>query len=977
MFDAQDGPRVFGMPPGADFPAELVAGLRAMHAGHPPEALARVRLIVNTRRMARRVRDLFDAGPPCLPPRIELVTDLGLSTEIAEMPEVRPALRRRLELARIIAALIEANPDIAPRAAIYDLADSLGRLMDEMQSEGVPPETLNGLDVSDESGHWQRALDFVRIAQDYDARLDNPPDAWARLRDMVKRTVAAWAETPPPHPIILAGSTGSRGPTHILMQAVARLPQGAVVLPGFDFDMPAKVWAGLDDALTGADHPQYRFVRLLAGLGMEPSAVQCWNGATAPVSGRNRVVSLALRPAPVTDQWREEGPALTGLGTAMERVTLLEAPSARAEALAIAMRLRQSVEEGRTAALISPDRMLTRQVAAALDRWDIVPDDSAGQPLALSPPGRFLRHVAELQAGPLTAEALLSLLKHPLTHGATDRGPHLLLSRNLELRLRRHGPPHPDATAIRAFAATQSDPIAAEWAEWVCTCFLDRETRDPCPLEDRVRDHLALAEAISAGHRPGAEPTLWQGDAGREATLAINELIAEAPAGGPIGAADYVSLFNSVISGEVRDPDSGHPHTLIWGTGDARIQGADLVILGGLNEGAWPGSLVPDPWLNRRMRHEAGLLVPERQVGLEAHDFQQAICAPEVWLTRSVRNQDAESVPSRWVSRLTNLLDGLPGEGQAALAAMRDRGRHWLAMGRALERADPVASAPRPAPCPPPEARPKQLSVTEIKRLIRDPYAIYARHVLRIRPLDPLMAVPDALLRGTVIHEVLEGFIRRAATDPRVLNRDALLAECETKLAELVPWAEARLLWQARLARVADSFLADEARRLDIARPAGFEVKGRASFTDPPFTLTAKADRVDLDEGGNARIYDYKTGKPPSKNEQLYFDRQLLLSAAIAELSGFGQITPRHVAAAIYIGLGSGGGEVPAPLDDEVTPASVWAEFQALIRAYSARDQGYTSRRAMFSKADRGDYDQLARFGEWDVTTPPTRVILE
>jgi ATP-dependent helicase/nuclease subunit B len=37
----------------------------------------------------------------------------------------------------------------------------------------------------------------------------------------------------------------------------------------------------------------------------------------------------------------------------------------------------------------------------------------------------------------------------------------------------------------------------------------------------------------------------------------------------------------------------------------------------------------------------------------------------------------------------------------------------------------------RPSPRPPVAARPRSLSVTEIKTLIRDPYAIYARHVLR------------------------------------------------------------------------------------------------------------------------------------------------------------------------------------------------------------------------------------------------------
>ncbi|MWB76919.1 double-strand break repair protein AddB [Pseudooceanicola sp. 216_PA32_1] len=977
MFEPSDRPRVMGLPPGADFPALLVAGLRRRHEGRPPQELARVRVLVNTRRMARRMRDLFDAGPPCLLPRIETIADLGQSIHLADIEPPRPYLRRRLELAQLISALLESEPDLAPRSALFDLADSLAELMDEMQSEGVDPEALSRLDVSDQSGHWARAQRFLGIAQAYSNAAGGPPDPAARLRMVIERTIAIWADSPPDTPVILAGSTGSRGPTLLLMQAVARLPQGAVLLPGFDFDMPGAVWNSLTDAMTGEDHPQFRFARLLQKLDLPHDAVTRWDDTEAPDPGRNRVVSLALRPAPVTDQWLEEGPALRGIEAAMSGVTLLEAPSSRAEALAIAMRLRQSVDEGRVAALITPDRMLTRQVAAALDRWGILPDDSAGRPLQLSPPGRFLRHVAQLSRDRLTAEALLTLLKHPVTHSGADRGTHLLLTRELELRLRRYGPPHPDAAAIQAFAASRDEGIAPGWANWICACFIDRHAPGAEPLPTRVDAHIALAESICTGSSGGGPQALWHRDAGRAASQAMTGLQREADAGGEIDAADYCRLVDLALGREeVRVGDGVHPNVLIWGTLEARVQGAELVILAGLNEGSWPESLAPDPWLNRRMRHEAGLLLPERKIGLSAHDFQQAIGVGEVWLTRSIRTQDAETVPSRWISRLTNLLDGLPGEGQAALAGMRARGAAWLTRTRQLEAAPRLDPAPRPAPCPPVSARPRGLSVTEIKRLIRDPYAIYARHVLRLHPLDPLMAVPDALLRGTVLHGVMEDFVRQLRQDRDALSMADLMRICETKLAQHVPWAEARLLWQARLARVAEGYLKDEAERLRIALPAGFEVTGKAEIPDLGFTLTAKADRIDIDGAGNARLYDYKTGKPPTAKEQLHFDRQLLLSAAIAQMQGFGEIAPRHVAAAVYIGLGGSAGEVAAPLD-EAPPEVVWLEFQTLMRAYLSDAQGYTARRAMFSKTDVGDYDQLARFGEWDASSVPDLRILE
>lgn len=972
MFEPSDTPRVYGLAPGLDFPRALVDGLRARHAGQPPEALARVTLIVNTRRMARRIRDLFDQGPPCLLPRISLVTDLGEMWDLAHIPDPVPRLRRRLELVQLISTLLDRQPDLAPRSAIFHLADSLAGLVDEMHGEGVAPQVIEALDVSDQSGHWARIKAFLAIVRHYFEADPENPDVETRQRMVIERLADLWAEAPPQAPIIVAGSTGSRGATQVLMQAVARLPQGAVVLPGFDFDAPAHVWDALGDAMTSEDHPQYRFVKFAEGAGISARDVRPWSDGTPPSPARNALMSLALRPAPVTDQWLRDGPALKGIENAMADVTLIEAQSTRAEALAIAMRLRQAAEDGQTAALITPDRTLSRQVTAALDRWHILPDDSAGQPLHLSPPGRFLRHVADLFRQTLSAEALLTLLKHPLTHQGGLRGDHLRLTRELELHLRRHGPPYPTAESLRAWAGAKSDALIPEWVTWLCDCFTDQAQPDDMPLDTRVAAHVALAERIAQGCRGDGAGTLWQKEAGQDARKAVDGLLAEAGAAGALNATDYASLFHSILANEeVRTPTEPHPHILIWGTLEARVQGADLLILAGLNEGSWPEAPAPDPWLNRSLRHRAGLLLPERRIGLSAHDFQQAVAAKEVWLTRAVRSDDAETVVSRWLNRVQNLLAGLPDQGGVvALGAMRDRGQAWLDQVAALETPVEAPRAARPAPAPPVAARPDHLSVTEIKRLIRDPYAIYARHVLRLRPLDPLMKVPDALLRGTVLHEVLEGFVKAVRDDPGKATRDVLLSVADEVLMRDVPWAEARTLWLARLERVADWFIETEQGRRSIADPFDFEVRGRAEIAELGFVLSAKADRLDLDAQGRLCIYDYKTGAPPSAKEQRSFDKQLLLEAAMAERGAFAELGPVPVRCAVFIGLGSPPKEVPARLDEE--PAEqVWSEFTELIAAYSVPGKGYVARRAPHSAAERGDYDQLARFGEWDVTDPP------
>ena len=203
------------------------------------------------------------------------------------------------------------------------------------------------------------------------------------------------------------------------------------------------------------------------------------------------------------------------------------------------------------------------------------------------------------------------------------------------------------------------------------TAFDEQVVSGTLPLEAWVTRLEALAETIACGSRTDGSGTLWDKNAGIKAKSVFETLKSEAGFGGEMSASDFADLLGALLAQEeVRDRDAPHGGIMIWGTLEARVQGADLVILGGLNEGSWPEPPSPDPWLNRQMRQQAGLLLPERRIGLSAHDFQQAVAAPEVWITRSVRSDEADTVPSRWINRLTNLLDGLPDQqGPQALAA--------------------------------------------------------------------------------------------------------------------------------------------------------------------------------------------------------------------------------------------------------------------------------------------------------------------
>lgn len=969
MMFAHPGPRLYALPPGADFPARLAEGLIERLGAGPPERLARVTVFVNTQRMRRRLRDWFQARGPGFLPRLRVVTDLAEDPVLVGAGRRVSALGRRLELAVLIDRLLSREPDLAPRSALYDLADSLAALMDEVRAEGVSPAALHRLDMAGHAAHWARTRRFLDLVEHWFGP-GAAPDAEARQRAAVEALVAGWAAHPPADPVIVAGSTGSRGTTAALMRAVAGLPQGALVLPGFDTDLPAEVWDGMAEAETHEDHPQFRYRRLLDSLGLSRCHMGDWDTKPAPDGGRNALVSLALRPAPVTDQWIADGPGLGDLTAATARMTLVEAPTPRAEAVAVALCLRQAVAAGKRAALITPDRDLTRRVTAALDRWGLRPDDSAGLPLMHSAPGRLLRLTARAMGRVLAVDECLSLLKHPLAFSGAERGPHLRLTRELELALRRNGPAFPDAGHLRAWAGARPEEGAAEWSARLGLVLEGLSGVTAAPLPDLVAQHMGLTEALARGTAPEGSGGLWDKAAGAEAQAAMVELLAEAPAGLRLTVADYVSLLDGILSRrQVREAVGADERIQILGPQEARVQGADLVVLAGLNEGVWPAAPTADPWLNRRMRLEAGLLLPERRIGLSAHDFQMAAAAPEVVLTRAHRDAEAETVPSRWLNRLTNLLDGLPDTGgRAALAAMRARGQALMDLAARAEAPAPGLPARRPSPRPPVERRPARLSLTEIETLIRDPYAIYARHVLRLRPLSPLRPVADARLRGEVLHRVPEAFLRAPLPD-RVDEAAARLMQiADEVLARDVAWPGMRAVWRARMAQLARPFA--EAVLADSARPVALERKYAVELPDLGFTLVGKPDRLDLTGEGRLRIVDYKTGSLPTKKQQAHFARQLHLAAVMAALGAFPEVGAHDACDIVYVELKPGLKDLTQGLA-AAEVAQAHEELRALVLAWRQAGRGYTSRRAMEEVRRAGDYDDLARFGEWGVTEDP------
>lgn len=957
-------PALYALPPGVPFARGFVAGL-GPRLGHPgPLDWARVRVLVNTGRALRAIRAAMIAAAPgaAILPRLGLLSDLA-ADPLAD-PDLAPAVdptRRQLWLTRLVTAYLAAEPGRAPAAAAPDLAQALAGLIDELHAAGVAPGRLDALAPADLAQHWQETLRFADLVRSaWPAILAEAEggalDPAARQAQVIARLVAEW-QTDPPGPVIAAGSTGSVGSTAVLLAAIARLPGGAVVLPGFDPGIDPAVWAAL-----GPEHPMAPFTRLLGLLEMEPAQVRLWHGAV-PDSPRLRLLSQALRPAPVTDDWVRAAPALAAeTAAATQGLSLLEAETPRHEAAAIALAIRQGLEDpAARIALITPDASLARRVTVELGRWDIIPDDSLGQPLLQSAAGVFLRLVAEVGGERGDAVRLAALLSHPLCCPGGTRGDHLRAARAYERQVLRAGPvrglaPWPDA-----------EPVQLAWWQRIDAALAPLIAARAAPLSALVPAHLAVAEALSTPE--GGEPGVWSGRDGARCRAALARIARAAEALGPDPVPDYPALLLSLTRAETLRPEPARPHprVMIWGPREARVEAADLVILGGLNEGTWPAAPGADPWLSRPMRAALGLAAPEAAVGLAAHDFLLAATQPRALLTRSVKLDGAPQVASRWLIRLTNLLGGVD---PAALAAMRARGDAWAALVPLVHR--PVGAtprAPRPAPCPPRAARPRKLSVTQIERLIRDAYGVYAQKVLGLRVLDPLGRAPDYRDRGEVLHAILHRFVAATADGLPGDARAVLLATADAVLAEQVPWPDLRRIWRGRVHRFADWFLAGEQLRRATGRPLALEAKGALVLEAPggDFTLTAKVDRIDsLGEG--AAILDYKTGTPPSRKQVGVFSLQLHLQALILEQGGFEGLGPLHALSGAYLGLtgsGSEGGDETRVPDLAAELGDAWDRLGSLIADFDDPATPYLSWGRGEKVTDTGDYDHLARRAEW------------
>ncbi len=1022
---------VFSIAPGCNFLETLVENLidgnlvANFKPTDDPLALASATIYVPNRRAARALAGAFietSGSNATLLPAIRMLGDVGdedfgfqsSSDDQLVITETISDLERKLQLAKLIECWVDRitketrelyqDEDIfipASKADAIRLADDLCKLLNQITLEEVTWEEINAIVPEDRdwAQWWQLTTTFLQIITEHWPRIlaeRNLVDSAERQALLLERRAELYESRGAMEgPVIIAGSTGSVPATRRLLKVVSKLENGAVVLPGIDKNLDTKHWQRLGtgnllDDPTLETHPQFGLARLINEIGIDRDNVKEIGNTSGKAKARSRLISLALSPSIAASQWNKQIKEFGAreISVAFDNVCIIDAPTQHQEALAIAIAMREAFQcKACSCVLVATDRNLARRVSSELRRFGLEVDDSAGVPLRSTAAAIFMQNLIEVCFGESGNVAITSLLKNSHIRVGFHKERTQSCAKNFELAVLRGNINPPKIgefqKAVKHAKKNASKDVHVHSAirnltdkDWNNLAkFTDRIDEILLPVTQldarttltHIFDELArIANALTINTE--GTSNLYDGIGGKELVTLLEDIATLGTESFSFLITQVADVFDALLGDQIaRAGPAANSRLHILGPLEVRLLHYDRVILAGLNEGSWPRQTSNDAFLNRAMRQELNMASPERLVGLAAHDFQQFLGKSEVILSRSQRADKSPTVLSRWLQRVTTLI------GVEQSDALLARGARYLQFGKALDEDNSILDrATRPCPKPPLECRPKSLAVSDIELWIRDPYALYAKKILKLSSLPPLERDADSLLRGTLYHAILAEFVTGIdveAGPAAILSKLENIAKHRISEAALPP--ELACIWGMRFNEIAPMFVSweFERNRSNAIVQTYCEVTGSKFLGNLNFKLRATADRIDRLADQSLLIVDYKTGSRPTIKEALSIAPQLTLEAAIALSGGFDGISPGPVSTLEYLRLNRQfKAEKVQQKEKQLSKIINEAEcnLKLLIRAYEDPNQGYLSRRAPFKQEDiSGDYDHLARTREW------------
>lgn len=861
--------------------------------GENPLVFSNISIFLPSRRACKELAEAFlrvSGGKPMLLPKIQPLGDLDDEEIVfknvasnSEIPNIISRTRQRLILTQLIEKWqsVQNSPEKITTPQAAHLAIELAAFLGEVQKQQLSFSEIEKIVPDDLSKHWQTTLNFLSILIEKwpEILADNKAvDIHTHRNLSLKLQAQYWQENPAQYPVIAAGSTGSIPATAELLKVISSMQNGQVILSGLDNYMDDKAWQKITPT-----HPQYGLKTLLEHIGVNRGDVKQYDFAAHNGLDRNRLLSQVMLPAEATHQWNK----ITGITVEqLAGVEIINAANLQEEATVIALKMKDILQtKTKTAALITNRRDLAKRVSAILQKWHVQIDDSAGCPLKETPQAVFLRLLAQMVADKATSPiSLLNCLKNPYATCGLSAREFRNNVRKLEMSALRGVRGNDGFTSLYK----QIDTKLINWLkniEDIIKPMLKLISSQPVPFDEMLKKHISVAQNMADNDIDSGISRLWSSSSGEQLKEFLDELLVAAKGFKNIDPTDYAGLLDALLTGQTyRPPYGSHPRLFILSPIEARMLRFDLVILGELNEGSWPMSGKSDPWMSRPMRNSFGLPLPEKKIGQSAHDFVQLISSPNVVITRSEKLDGTQTIPSRWLLRLDAILNIFMW--QDAIKPQLP----WQKWAKMLNKPEQVVAIQPPAPNPSVEVRPKNLSVTSIEKLMRDPYCIYASKILYLKKLDDIDKEPAAAEFGIFIHKAIEAFVQNYdSIEPE--QRYNYLLEVGRKILQKENLKPAVIsFWWPRFERIALWIIENEEARRKSGVTVLSEIKGKyiINCQGGTFTLEARADRFEIDTQGNIAIIDYKTGMPPLPNDvKLGLSPQMTLEGVIAINNGF------------------------------------------------------------------------------------------
>ena len=921
-----------------------VAALSAQHvlSQVAREQLPHALLLLPTRRACHAMRQAFMPllmGETSLLPRMVALADLESEWPLLvpdrfwhameAIPSAMPASQQRYVLAKAV-RMFEEKRRASP-VALDDalaLADELMALQDDCARAGVAlaPETLRPLLYADMATHWEQSLQFLGIVS---AR-------WADIEAEMGLTIAAnrevrilqalsdlWQQQPPNFPVFVIGSTGSHEATARLMQVVATMASGYVMLPGIDGTMEEGEW----QAIT-LGHPLFHVKNFCDRLSLSLP------DTTPLASGKRSLWLDALANADAIPSWQQISLP------AYDHIRLISCAHAEEEARVISLLLRETLEmPEKRVALITPDESLMARVAAHMQRYGVTVDRLSAGTLASTEAGSLWLALAEAMDDPSRMLLLRHLLHHPLLNLDDDFmqsiEPHwygVMTHRPGQLpRLPDALRQHPQAALLQNTLREMADYTRSQRSvsEWIDAC-----------------EHLLRQWGADSG-------------SGQEALEEALETLRMADMFGPIASDEFLALLREVLREKWRDVAlNAHPNLLMLTPAEARLQQFDRVILANMQECQWPGEYVPNAWLNMAAKAALGLPSPAERTSLMAHDMLMLASSGEVFLTYPRRHGGSPTTRSRFIERLVTLL-ATHGVEESTINAAQ-----YVLWANALDTAYKFTPEPAIYPKPAANQRPHRFSVSSIDWLLTDPFAFYAEYVLKLKPINAIDAELEARDFGSLCHRAIEMLTKHWNSQNRIADKNELRAIADHALRDFSDRPQVALFWRTRLLRALEFVNQQEPLRRTQALQVDCEKEVEAALMladDQPITLYGRIDR--LEQAASAySIVDYKAGTAPTaKNMIEGKDVQLLAYAMMLEARG------DHVDEMGYWKLPHGphAGDIRTVMMDALKAAGLTDQLRELLRTALAETTPFLARPNASNDRFDNDYDGISRYDEW------------